>query len=148
MLRPTVLACALLLALPALACGPAPHPASTSVAAKRCGMDALSGEWIGSDGTRIRFLDSRDRGFTLLALRVETDGGEDTVVYSRVKWMRDCQFSARRHVGLDEGLHAAPPHGVFLTLDPAAGTLDDDYNAPATLSWRRATPRPAPPAAR
>ena len=146
MLRPTALACALLLALPALACGPAPHPANPS-AASRCGMDALFGDWIGSDDSRIRFIDSRDRGFSLLALRRESDGGEDTVVYSRVKWMRGCKFAARRHVGLDEGLHAAPPHAVILTLDPEAGLMADDYGAGATLTWRRATPRPSPPAA-
>ena len=146
MLRPTALACALLLALPALACGPAPRPATNS-ATSRCGMDALFGDWIGADDSRIRFIDSRDRGFSLLALRREGEGGEDTVVYSRVKGMRDCTFAARRHVGLDEGRHAAAPHAVILTLDPVAGTLADDYGSPATLRWRRATPRPAPPAA-
>jgi hypothetical protein len=94
---------------------------------------------VGEDGARIRIIDSRDRGFTLLAVRLQGDGSEDSLVYSRLRQVRDCQYSGRRHVELDIGLHAAPPHAVILTLDPAAGLLADDYQQP--LRWRRATTR-------
>ena len=137
MLRPTCLALSLLFALPALACGPAPHPAPARTTG--CALDALFGEWIGEDGTRMRIVDSRDRGFTLLAVRLNGDGSEDTRVYSQLRVIRACQYSGRRHVGLDENLHAAPPHAVILSLDPATGLLADDYRPTTPLRWRRAT---------
>lgn len=138
MLRPTCLAMSLLFALPALACGPAPHPLPAAAKARACAFDALLGEWTGEDGTRIRILDSRDRGFTLLAVQLQGDGSEERLVYSQLRLVRDCQYSGRRHVQLDEGLHPAPPHRVMLTLDPATGLLADDYHYTTPLRWRRA----------
>jgi hypothetical protein len=139
MLRPAALAAALLsLALPAFACGPAPHPGPAVGRAAACADAVLTGEWIGDDGKRLRMLALGDGGRHWRAVYVDADGQPGAEVYSDVRRAQGCRYFARRHAELNDRVHPAPPHSVMLTLDPAAGRLVDDYRFGERLGWSRA----------
>ena len=140
MLRPTVLASALLaFTAPALACGPAPRSAEDAARAATCPDDALAGEWIGDDGTRLRMRAPPPGGVGWEAVAVAADGSDGEPVYSDVRKGRGCRYMARRHLALNHRVHPAPPHAVMINLDPKAGRMVDDYRFGDSLGWRRAT---------
>lgn len=138
MLRSACLANALLAlaTTSALACGRPPDPDPDVAREATCPADALAGDWIGDDGTRLRMLPPDAGNVHWRAVYLQ-DGKEGGPVYSDIRQGRGCRYMARRHALIDNRLHPAPPHSVMLTLDPARGRLVDDYRYSLKLRWRR-----------
>lgn len=120
---------------PARACGQRPPPAY-------CSVTELIGEWRSADGHRLRFVDSRDRGFSLNGHVVDAEGHSGPVVYWKVKPARGCAYSGWRHSGSSDLVQ------VHLRLNATAGQLHHSTDASAPRTYLRvpeaaaATPRP------
>ena len=133
---------ALLVLVMTSACLPTPAACEQRPPPTYCSVTELIGEWRSADGHRLRFVDSRDRGFSLNGHVVDAEGRVGPVLYRQVKPARGCAYSGWRRSGYRDQVP------VRLSLNPAAGQLRDDTDAAAPRTYLRVpeaaptTPRP------
>lgn len=122
----------------------------TTLAAKlragpTCAAQFLEGEWMTDAGLAIRFtgpfidpFSQAGEGQAAVIRPGDRDAEGGEVLYTKLRRMADCKFLATRHLWLDRGLHASPPHVVLLGLSRVDGTLTDSYEGRDTVYRRLA----------